>query len=666
MEKDQKPDPTKIVPPPMNRTGEDDSHRGDLPPPANATPPTNEDDGEAGDGVLTPAPKPNSPDAAESPSTKDAEEVWVGGFFLPTPAINPVVATLIEHGLYDKELGGKRHRLTCPWDKEHRRGDTFDTTYTEPDHANPIGRFDCGHAHEAKRTTADLIDEIGMTPAEARTKPRIRIFPGDSHLAEGAVEQVLAADGTFFHAGGPITRIINPDSQGISTELINDQTLVSILSAKIDWEKKTRDGWIRCDPPPPVVQLVRYGQDRPHLLPLNGLARQPFFGADGKLVTTPGYDVGTGIYADFNSAEYDVSAPDKDRAEHSLTYLKWLLNEFPFASDADRSAALSAILMAAVRPSLPQAPAYSISATRSGSGKSYLANLIALAAGPGDPHNVSYPIKADEATKVVQAMLLERPAVVLFDDMQTDWKSFGALNKALTSPTITERVLGSSRTATARTNVVFLGTGNNIEPEKDMRRRVVSIYLNPPGETPALRTYKNNPVEHARKHRAKVVEAALTIIGAFQAEGSPMAEVRSIGTYGEWSDTCRQPLIWLGEPDPAQSLIDQVSNDSDQELLAEFLDVWWRVFGGQSMSIRKVALEALERSELMDAIAELPVMDGRYINPGRLGWYMKKNRGRRAEGLRIEPGDGSERRTWRVVAEDGRYEPRGKRPPRAY
>jgi hypothetical protein len=473
-------------------------------------------------------------------------------------------------------------------------------------------------------------------------------------LAAAAAERVLAADGTYFHAGGPIVRIVKRAGLGLSSELVNDHTLSTVLSARVEWEKKGQGrDWVRSDPPSHVIQALSRGQDRPHLLPLQGLARQPFYGADWRLITTPGYDPGTGIYAAFDRADYDLDDLTRDKAEHALAYLEWLLGEFPFASDCDKSAAICAILTAASRPSLPQAPAISISATRSGSGKSYLAKVMAQAAGPGDPYTVSYPTRADEASKLVLSMLLEKPEVILFDDMQTDWKSFGAINKALTSATTTERLLGSSRTATARTNVLFLGTGNNIEPEQDMRRRVVSIYLAPTSETPALRTYrKEGPLDHVRKNRARVVGAALTIIGAFQAAGQPMAAVPPIGTFEEWSTYCRQPLLWLGQPDPAQSLIEQVTNDSDQQALEEFLDVWFRHFRSTSVMVRQVIAKAREHADLMDALAELSLLDANGPNAGRLGWFLKKNRGRRAGGSWIEQGDSSERRAWRVVGVD--------------
>jgi hypothetical protein len=248
-------------------------------------------------------------------------------------------------------------------------------------------------------------------------------------------------------------------------------------------------------------------------------------------------------------------------------------------------------------------------------------------------------------------MLLEKPAVILFDDMQGDWRPFGALNKALTSPTTTERLLGSSGTATARTNVLFLGTGNNIEPIQDMRRRVVSIRLTPSGDTPALRKFENDPVGAIRQNRARVVGCALAIIAAYRAAGQPSTAVKPISSYEEWSTYGRHPLLWLDEPDPAQSLIDQVTNDSDQEVLGAFLKHWFWIFRSSPVTVRKLIAKAEENSDLMDALFELPVLDGKHVNPNRLGWFLKKNRGRRAAGRRIESADSSERRAWQVLAD---------------
>jgi len=52
---------------------------------------------------------------------------------------------------------------------------------------------------------------------------------------------------------------------------------------------------------------------------------------------------------------------DKAAAQRALDYLKDWLSEFPFASEVDRSAALAALLTAALRVSLDLAPGFVIS-----------------------------------------------------------------------------------------------------------------------------------------------------------------------------------------------------------------------------------------------------------------------------------------------------------------
>jgi hypothetical protein len=482
-------------------------------------------------------------------------------------------------------------------------------------------------------------------------KPRIRVSPGDVHLASAEAEKVLANTRTYFTSGGALVRVIDRPGRGVSIERINEQTARVVLSEMIDWERKGRDGqWVRCDPPPGVVQALLFGQDRQHLKELNGLARQPYFGANGELIIETGYDPGAGIYASFDPAAYRLTDPTREHAQACLDYLNALIEEFEFESDVDRSAALCALFTAVTRASLSVAPAFNVTATNPGSGKSYLAEVISLFAGPDDPYRVSYPSGADEAGKLIVTVLMEKPAVVLFDDMQGNWKPFGPINRMLTSTMTTERLLGTNRSATVPTKALFLGTGNNIEPERDLRRRVVTIRLAPDAETPTLRSFEHDPMATMRRHRATAVARVLSIISVFLAADEPVLEARPIATYDEWSRLCRYPLMWLGLPDPAQSLIEQVSNDPERQSLGEFLEVWRQCFGSSSVTVRQLVAKTEQRSELLEALEELPVMDGRYVNRGKLGWFISKNRGRRADGLRIERGDGTDRRSWRVVA----------------
>ncbi|SDQ79813.1 hypothetical protein [Brevundimonas sp. 374] len=629
--------------------------KGQPEPAENALPDVAPETGETGNQIL---PRPVSPvlsSPTEAPPLYlSIEKDFADDVYTPAPAANPVVSALKANGLYIEDAGDGFHRVTCPWASEHPSEVQAQAGYLEPCFGHPIGLFRCTHNHSEKRDAESLIDHLGITPEVARAKAVIYMQTGETHRAAAASERVLAADGSYFDARGPIVRIIKPSPNDISTELVNDQTVSAFLASKIDYYRKAKSNqWERCDPPASIIQSLRYNQDRHHLQPLTGLSRQPFYGADGILVSKAGYDEATGTYAGFDEADYNLVNPTREDAERELTYIKWLLREFQFATKADQAAALAAILTAAVRASLPLAPAININAPRSGGGKSFLAALIALAAAAGEPYNTSYPTTPEEAAKVLLAMLLEKPAVVLFDDMQvqTGWKSLGPMNKALTSTSITERVLSRSRTATARTNVLFMGTGNNVEPGQDMRRRVLSIRLAPRSETPTLQQYSFNPVAHVRKRRSHIVQAALTIIEAHRLAGRPVSDVPSIGSFEEWSLTCRQPLLWLGEPDPATSLIQQVQDDSDQDTLGEFLQHWSRLFRDDPMMVREVVPYAARDARFADVLEEIGVMDGSTVNTKRLGWYLKLNRSRWANSLRIESGPNSQRNTWRVIAD---------------
>lgn len=492
---------------------------------------------------------------------------------------------------------------------------------------------------------------LSATTKASPAKPRIQDAPGETPTSVRAAEDVLAATGEYFVSGGALVRVVNRNGQGASVEQVHEQTLKLELADKIDWVVKGRDGVpIRINPPHGVVQAILHGQDR-RLPVLNGLARHPYFAPDGRLICQSGYDSGTGVFGAFNETDYPLVEPTGENAEQCMAYLDGFLSEFEFESEVDRSAARCAILTATVRPSLPTAPAFNITATGPGSGKSYLADIITPFAGPEEPYRVSFPERHDEAGKLIVTVLREKPPAVVFDDMQGNWKSLGPLNRALSSSTTTERLLRYNATATVSTRVLFLGTGNHVEPERDMRRRVVTIRLAPKTERPSLRDFRGNPVQDLRADRTEAVVCALTIIRAFQAAGVGKLNVPSIGSFEEWSRYCRYPLIWLGLPDPALSLIQQVSEDPEQDQLAEFLRVWRDVFGSQSVTVRKLLATAAQNDDLMEVLEELPVMEGRYVNKGRLGWFLSKRQGRRAGGLRIAKGDSSERNSWKVVVD---------------
>ena len=598
------------------------------------------------------AAKPASASADASRSIgNDADDVLT-----PKAAENPVVAALKARGLYKTPLGSGKHDMTCPWVQEH--SDQLDTgaAYFEPDEFYSVGGFCCQHSHRDNYHIRALLEFLGVRNAEARHKPVIRVVAGDLHRVVDAAEKELANRGRHYQAGSLIVSVsTDPTSGDPSIVPTSAPALTRELSVAATWEKYDgrAEDWVRCDPPTRHTAILYDAQSFRYLPPLAGVVRQPYFReSDGELITQAGYDKTAQRFGVFDARQFVIPDPTPDAARAALALLEDLLTEFHFVAATDKAAALSAIFTAVVRPSLSHAPGFHARAPVFGSGKTYLCELIGAFAGPAGNAKVSYPTTSEEATKVILSLLLTSPAVIEFDDMDTDWIPHGTIKRMLTAEQITDRILGVSKTATVSTRTLFLGSGNNVGPIRDLLRRVLTIHIDPRCATPATMTYKGFPVDKVRQHRGKYVAAVLTIIQAWRKAGMPRAAAGSIVTFGgAWSDYCRYPLMWLGQPDPATALLEQVRHDPDGDALSGLMTEWRAVFGSTATTVRKaVDLARMTQSNLLDAMREFPVEERGEINRSKLGWLLKKNANRIVGGFEFQQAEADGRTAWRVVA----------------
>jgi len=574
----------------------------------------------------------------------------------PKAAENPVVAALKERGLYKTPLGSGKHDMTCPWVHEHT--DQLDTgaAYFEPDEFYSVGGFRCQHSHGDTYRIRALLEYLGVRNAEARHKPVIKVVAGDLHRVVDAAEKELANRGRHYQAGGLIVSVsTDPTSGDPSIVPTSAPALTRELSVAATWERYDgrAEDWVRYDPPARHAGILFDAQNFRYLPPLAGVVRQPYFReSDGELITQAGYDKTAQRFGVFDARQFVIPDPTPDAARAALALLEDLLTEFHFVAASDKAAALAAIFTAVVRPSLPYAPGFHARAPVFGSGKTYLCELIGAFAGPAGNAKVSYPTTSEEATKVILSLLLTSPAVIEFDDMDTDWIPHGTIKRMLTAEQITDRILGVSKTATVSTRTLVLGSGNNVGPIRDLLRRVLTIHIDPRCATPATMTYKGFPVDQVRKHRGKYVAAVLTIIQAWRKADMPRAEADSIVTFGgAWSDYCRYPLMWLGHPDPATALLEQVRHDPDGDALSSLMTEWRTVFGSTATTVRK-AVETARHNQpnLLDAMREFPVEERGEINRSKLGWLLKKNANRIVGGYEFQQSEADGRTAWRVVA----------------
>ena len=337
--------------------------------------------------------------------------------------------------------------------------------------------------------------------------------------------------------------------------------------------------------------------------------------------------------------------PTRAQAEAALALLKDLLGEFSFANASDLAAALTAILTATIRPSLAHAPMFHARAHMVGSGKSYLCEVVTAFATPQRGTPTAFPADDEECRKLLLAELLRAPAVVEFDNLTGDLLAHKSLCTVLTSEFMSGRILGVSKTATVSTRTLFLSSGNNVGPVQDMTRRCISIRLDPGCETPAARSFmRPDLVREVLRERGRYVSAALTIVRAWIVAGRPKTVCRSLAGYGDWSDLCRQPLLWLNCADPSVSVFEAMSEDPDRETLGRLLTAWQSVFGKMPAMVRDAVKQASvfhdEHIELREVLRDIADERGE-INRRKLGWWIRRHRGRIVDGRRFVRASGN-------------------------
>lgn len=584
---------------------------------------------------------------ADGINPEDAE------LFTPRPDENPVIAALKTRGFYKTPLGGGRHDTTCPWRSEHTGGVDSGTAYFEPSEDFPSGGLKCQHGHCDHRHIRDLLAYLEVPPAAARMKPTLRLLSGELHRIAFKAEQELAKAGRYYQRGGLIVVITtDPGTRNTFVKDIRPPALLGALCAVAIWERfdKRARGFVRVEPSDRLISVIFHASEYRHLLVLNGLAHQPYLRLDGSLVLQAGYDAATGMFGVFNARAFSVPEnPTRADAKAALVLLQGLLAEFVCADVHDRAAALAAILTATIRASLPFAPMFHIRAPQISSGKSFLCQIITAFATPRRGAPATFPQDDEECRKFLLAELLTAPMVIEFDNLTSDLIAHKSLCTALTSEHMTGRILGVSKTATVGTRALFLSSGNNVGPVADMTRRCITINLDPGCETPAARQFRNpNVLNDLLRERGKYVSAALTIIRAWITAGRPATECKPLATYGEWSDLCRQPLLWLGLADPAQSVFAAMTDDPERETLGRLLHAWQANFGSTPTMVRTVVnqlfgtvVETREVDELREILTDIAGDKNSTINRRILGRWLKRHERRIVEGLRLVRASGT-------------------------
>jgi hypothetical protein len=477
-------------------------------------------------------------------------------------------------------------------------------------------------------------------------RPEIR-YTTEAHEMVNAAEAALIerADGEVFQKAGVLVRIVtdgrprkghNRIANTPTLGVLPEDALVEMVGRHSAWSKFSRErkAWEPAAPHRGAVKMLaaRPSWGFPHL---EGVIESPTIRRDGTIVDRPGYDEDLRVFyrpnADFPSV---AKHPTRSDAQAAVEMLKEPFLDFPTRDDSDRSALIAGLVTLVVRPAIDGVvPAFVVRKNAPGVGGSLAVDAISAMVYGRIAAKASMPAEAAELRKLLLSVAIAGDPMLLFDNLEGSIGS-AVFSGAITAGEITDRILGGNKNPRVPLRAVFYITGNGLSFRRDMGRRVVLCDLVTEEEHPEDRTtFRHYPLlPFCESVRSDAVVAALTIVRAWVAAGSPPHGLPKKGGFEAWDDFVRAPLLWAGAAD-FRDTEKRVREDLDDDVAAlrGALEVWSEAFSHPVTAADVIGATATNDS-LRESICELCHAKPGELTANRLGYALRRVQDRPAGG----------------------------------
>jgi putative DNA primase/helicase len=481
-------------------------------------------------------------------------------------------------------------------------------------------------------------------------RPVVRVTAGEIGRARDEIDKALK-DGCsgLYQQGGRIVHVaLTPAAaaDGRQTQVIRliDSGPAHIGAAmtrcaRIEKYDGRKNEWVASHAPSLLIDT--YLQRRQWSLPwLRGVIAAPTMLPDGTVLQRPGYDSASGFML-WAEIKFPLVAdrPPKEDGAAAARFLMAPFETFDFVGPVDRSVFLAALLSSVARCAFDAAPMTIVTSPVAGSGKTTLADGVAITATGRRAAVLAQGHTDEEFEKRLQGPILAGERFLCIDNVERVLDS-PLLCQVITQPEVKVRRLGTSDAVDVPTGLTIFATGNNLTLRGDLTRRSLSCRLDPLTDRPELREFASNPLDIIAADRGKYVAAALTVLRAHQVSGHRSSKP-PVGSFEGWSRIIRDALLWLGEADPCDAFEQLRSRDPKLEALTVMLDEWEKAIGEEPMQLSRVIDRAIDTAmgefrhpDLREALLTVAGDKG-IINPVRLGKWMSVNAERIVGGRRF-------------------------------
>ncbi|QDU44598.1 hypothetical protein Mal52_30830 [Symmachiella dynata] len=289
--------------------------------------------------------------------------------------------------------------------------------------------------------------------------------------------------------------------------------------------------------------------------------RNPVFTEDWRRVA-PGFDAPTGIY--YAGPPIDIRQGTK--------HLDHLLSDFCFKSIGDRTNFLGVLLTTLLVPRfIGSKPAVLLNGNQPGLGKSILAQIIATLRDGQPAETATYNPNDEEFEKRLGAIVRRGTTTIIIDNAKGRGRNprieSACLERSVTDPILSFRLLGQSATIRAENSHIFCITANSPDVSRDLVTRSIVINLYHEGD-PKRRGFSiADPEGYAQQYRTELLGELLGMVERWKYDGMPQANVHTRFNKRGWGNiiggilaTCdRQDF--LSNADESASELDETRRD---------------------------------------------------------------------------------------------------------
>lgn len=451
-------------------------------------------------------------------------------------------------------------------------------------------------------------------------------------------ESHLATEDSVFQKSGELVHIMRDRDGGHILKPVKASIVRYLLSRVAVWAKEGK----ALHPPASVAKCLLDKPAWQSIRPLRTVATFPPLASNGTINVNRGYHPDTQVYF---TGDVSCSVPDiptlSDAKKASETLLD-IVGDFPFASDAHRSAWVAGVLTPLARfAHNGNSPIFLVQANAPRVGKTTLVKLISHIISGTDCPVVTHTKNEDEERKRILSYLRGGRSMVLIDNVVGQWGG-ASINALTTSRMFEDRVLGHSKVLQVLNDSMWCVTGNNILLAPDTAERCLHIRLDCRDEKPHLRSGFRYPdlFGTVRAKREVLLGAALTILKGYIIAGMPKQDMEMWGSFEMWSRLVRGAMLWAGMIDPAITRAELESEaDVGKDNATSFVMGWAELQkaanapdGLTARQAHELLAKGVQSPLLRDALEEISGGVGKLPNAHTIGRHLREIRDRNFAG----------------------------------